>query len=184
MRYRLPVLAAALCMAVPLHAQNMKPGLWEINNKMQSADGQLESAMADMQKQMAALGPDQRKMMEDMMAQQGIKLSGVGGGGVIVKMCMTRDMVANNQVPLQTEGDCSTTRSKAGPTSMAVRFQCSHPPSHGDGVVNFPSDTHYTMHMQVTSSAGGKDQALTMDADAKWLAAYCGNIKPPILSKP
>ena len=49
-------------------AQTLKPGLWEINNKMQSGSGQLEKGMAEMQKEMAAMPPEQRKTMQDMMA--------------------------------------------------------------------------------------------------------------------
>jgi hypothetical protein len=185
MNHRLFYLAALAgsCLALPASAQNIKPGLWEVSNKMQSADGRLEKAMSEMQKQMASMGPDQRKMMEDMMAQQGVNLSGIAGGGVIVKMCMTPEMVAQGQVPMQTQGSCTTSHSKTGANSMGIKFECTEPPSHGEGTVSFTGDTSYAMTMRVTSSAGGNPQTLTMNANAKWLGADCGNIKPPFLPK-
>ena len=73
---------ALVTMALVPQAQprTLKPGLWEISNKMQSGSGEMEKAMAAAQKQMAAMPPEQRKMMQDMMAKQGVSL-GAGGAG-------------------------------------------------------------------------------------------------------
>ncbi len=62
----------ALAMATGAAAQTLKPGLWEINNKMQSGSGEMEQAMASMEKQMAGMPPQQRKQMQDMLAKQGM----------------------------------------------------------------------------------------------------------------
>ena len=56
----------------PALAQTLKPGLWEIIDKMQSGSGQIEKGIAEMQKQMAGMSPEQRKMMQDTMAKQGL----------------------------------------------------------------------------------------------------------------
>jgi hypothetical protein len=48
-------------------AQNMKPGLWEMSTQMKG-DGQMGAAMAEAQKELANMPPEQRKMMQDMMA--------------------------------------------------------------------------------------------------------------------
>ncbi len=55
---------AAGMFAVSASAQNLKPGLWEVTNKMQSGSGELEKGMAQMQREMAGMPPEQRKMME------------------------------------------------------------------------------------------------------------------------
>ena len=47
MRMHLVAAAAVLGFALPAGAQTMKPGLWEIHNKM--SGGQMDQAMADMQ---------------------------------------------------------------------------------------------------------------------------------------
>lgn len=64
---RIVSVAACLLSALALsaHAQSMKPGLWEMQTKMQGGSGEMESAMAEMQQQMAAMSPEQRKMMQE-----------------------------------------------------------------------------------------------------------------------
>ncbi len=184
MKPSMPCLTLLLSCALvlPVHAQSMKPGLWEVNNKMQSADGKLERAMAEMQQQMEALGPEQRKMMEDMMAKQGVKL-GTSNSGVTVKMCVTPEMVAQNELPIQTQGDCTSTRSKSGANAIAISFSCTNPPSRGEGLATFTSDAAYAMKMKVWSTVGGAEQAMSMDARASWLGKDCGAIKPPVMPK-
>ena len=51
-----------LLAALPAHAQTMKPGLWEVNNKL-GGSPEMDKAMAQMQEQMANLPPAQRKAM-------------------------------------------------------------------------------------------------------------------------
>src|SRR6478735_8072302 len=84
-------LLAAACL--PAAAQSMKPGLWEIHNKM-AGNAEMDQAMADMQKELASMSPAERKQMEAMMGKQGLKIGGpAAGGGMSVQMCMTKEMV-------------------------------------------------------------------------------------------
>lgn len=179
-----PCLALLLSAAfgLPAQAQSMKPGLWEINNKAQSGDGKLEQAMASLEQQLAALGPEQRKMMEEMMAKQGVSL-GSGASGVTVKMCMSKEMAAQSELPIQTQGDCTTTRKKSSATTMALSFVCTNPPSRGEGVATFTSDTAYTMAMKVSANMAGKEENMSLDARGKWLGTDCGAIKPFVAPK-
>jgi Protein of unknown function (DUF3617) len=181
MRFRLATVAAFACAtltALPSLAQNIKPGLWEMNSKMQSGSGKLEMAMAAMQAQLANMTPEQRKTMENLMAQRGVKLSGGPDAGVLVKMCLTPEMVAQNQLPLQQNGDCSTTRSPVKGNIMKVAFTCARPASSGEGQVTFVSDSAYRLNMKITSNAGGSPETMDVDGSGKWLGADCGNIKP------
>jgi hypothetical protein len=178
MSFRLSVLLALALAAGTSSAQNIKPGLWEIKNKMQSGNVDLDAAMAQMQKQLANMPPEQRKMMEDAMARQGVNLSTSSDGGIGVKMCMTKEMVAQNKVPMQQQGDCTHTQSPMVGNTMKITFNCSKPPSSGEGQVTYLSDTAYKMNMKVTSTQGGKTGTMSMDGNAKWLGADCGNIKP------
>lgn len=180
----LACLSSALFIAVPCSAQNMKPGLWEVNNKMQSSNGQLEQAMAMMHEQMAQMTPEQRKSMQDMMAKNGLQMPTVGAGGSMsVKMCMTRDMAAANKMPIQDVGNCTHKRSAVVGNTMKVSFSCSKPEASGDGQVTFNSDKAYAMKMRVTTSASGKPETMNMDATGRWLGADCGDIKPAVLPK-
>jgi len=167
--------AAMLAIVLPAGAQNtMKPGLWEINNKM-SGSG-MDEAMAQMQKQMAQMPPEQRKQMEAMMAQRGVRMTPGANGGMSVQMCMTKEMVERNDVP-QREGCTSTKQQRSGNT-IHVTFSCTNPPSSGEGDVTFTPES-YTSHMTVKTSARGKEETMVADATGKWLKADCGDIKPP-----
>lgn len=171
------IIALAGLAAGTSSAQNVKPGLWEINNKMQTGNGELEAAMKKMQEQFANMPPEQRKMMEDAMAKQGVNMS-AGPGGISVKMCLSKEMVARNQMPMQQHGDCTQTRSPMIGNTMKVSFTCTKPPSSGEGTVTFTGDTGYKMHMKMTSSARGKPETMTIDGEAKFLSSDCGKIKP------
>ena len=161
-------------------AQQLKPGLWEITNKMQTGSGQMEQQMAQMQQQMANMPPEQRKMVEEMMAKQGVKMGPGGpGGGITARICMTKEMVERNEVPSgQQRGDCKTTQQSRSGNTMKMAFSCTNPPSSGEGQVTFNSNEAYTMKMVVHTQVQGRPETMNMDASGKYLGADCGNIKP------
>ena len=74
-------LLAAACL--PAAAQSLKPGLWEMHNKM-GGNAQMDQAMAEMRKQLATMPADQRKQMEAMMAAQGVQVGSGGAGGMSI----------------------------------------------------------------------------------------------------
>jgi hypothetical protein len=174
--------AAAVAFACTAHAQSPKPGLWEITNKMQTSSGQMEAQMAQMQQQMANLPPDQRKMMEEMMAQRGMKMGAGGPGGMSMKVCMTKEMAEKNEVPAQ-QGDCKTTHQSRTGNTMKMAFTCASPPSSGEGQVTFVSPEAYTTKMLVNTTVQGKPEKINMDGSGKWLGADCGSIKPMVMPK-
>ena len=175
-RHLLAALAAGT-FAIGASAQNLKPGLWEVTNNMKSGSGEMEKSMAQMQQQMASLPPEQRKMMEDMMAKQGMKMGAGGGRGMSVKQCMTKEMIERNEMPTQ-QGDCKTTKQQRSGNTMKFAVSCTNPPSSGEGQVTFVSSEAYTMKMTVNTNVGGRPETMNMDASGKWLGADCGSIKP------
>jgi hypothetical protein len=177
-KLRFACAAAAAIAALPAGAQSLKPGLWELTNKMQSGSGQMENAMSQMQKQLASMPPEQRKMIEEQMAKSGVKM-GAGGpaGGMSVRICMTREMAEKNEVPAQ-KGDCKTTAQSRSGNTMKMAFACANPPSSGEGQVTFNGSEAYTSRMTVNSQVQGKPEKVTMEGAGKWLAADCGNVKP------
>ncbi len=165
-----------LGISICANAQTMKPGLWEIKNKMQ-ADGKMGQDMAKAQQQMANMPPEQRKMMQDMMAKQGMTMGSEGPGTIGAKVCVTKEMVERNEIPSQREGCKQTVSARSGKT-MKISFTCTNPPSNGEGQITFASPEAYTMNMIMNTAAGGKSQRVNMDAAGKWLSADCGAIKP------
>ncbi len=174
--------ALLLLAALPAHAKTMKPGLWEVNNKL-GGSPDMDKAMAQMQEQMANLSPSQRKAMEDMLAAQGVGLSGASGDGMIAKICITKEMAASNQMPVQQQGSCTTTTSDKTASSMKMKFVCTNPPSSGEGRFTFADDTAYTMKMVVNSATQGVPKNTTLDTSGKWLTSDCGAVKPMVLPK-
>lgn len=158
-------------------AQAMKPGLWEIKNKMQTSGGQMEQGMAEMQQQMAGMSPGERKKMQEMMAKQGVSIGAVGPAAMAVKVCMTKEMAERNEIPAQQDGCKHTTSPRSGNT-MKMSFTCTNPPSSGEGQVTFANPEAYTMKMTMTTAVQGKSEKVNMDASGKWLSADCGAIKP------
>ena len=177
MKYRFGLLAAlTLGLGFSAGAQTLKPGLWEISNKTKSSNPQTEKAMADMQKQLASMPADQRKMMEDMMAKQGIGMS-TDGAAMVVKICLTPEMVERNELPAQ-QGQCQHTMSPKIGNVIKMSFKCTQPPSSGHGQMTFETPQSYTTNMVVDSMVGGKPEQMTMDSRGKWLSADCGNVRP------
>jgi hypothetical protein len=165
--------AAGFLACLPAGAQTLKPGLWEINNKM--SGGQMDQAMADMQKQLAQMSPAERKQMEEMMGRQGVRMA-PGAGGMTAQICMTKEMVERNDMPMQ--DGCKMTQNTRSGNTMKMAFTCANPPSSGEGQVTFTSSEAYTSKMTMRMQEKGKTETMQMDTTAKWLKADCGSVKP------
>ena len=177
------VVAVVSGIAMGASAQTMKPGLWEISQKMQGGSGDLSAQMAAAQEQMAKLPPEQRKMMEDMMAKQGVTMGAGGpGGGMTLKICMTKEMAERDEVPAG-QGDCTSTRSPRVGNTLKFSVVCTKPPSSGDGQITFNGPDAYAMKMTLNTSVKGQPQKMNMESSGKFLGADCGTVKPIALPK-
>lgn len=173
-----PFVLAAACL--PCAAQQaLKPGLWEINNKMQG-NPEVDAAMARLQQQMAAMSPEQRKQVEAAMAQRGMRMQ-PASGGMTIQMCMTPEMSRRNDMPMR-EG-CTATKQERSGNTLKVAFSCANPPSSGEGEFTMNGDQAYSSHMVVKTVMQGRETTTEMNATGKWLGADCGSVKPPQLAK-
>jgi len=172
------ILACAL-LATPVAAQTMKPGLWEINNKMGGEQGaQMAAAQAEMQKQMASMPPEQRKMMQDMMSKQGVNMAPGAGGGMAVRICVTKEMAARNEAPASQKGDCKQEQLQRSGNTTKFKYTCTNPPSTGEGTVTMHNPESYSMKMTTTSQRKGKPEQMNMEAQGKFVSSDCGSVKP------
>ena len=172
-----PVLfAVAMALFVSgAHAQSQAPGLWEHTVNMKSQDGQMERAMAEMQKQMAAMPPEQRKQMEAAMASRGVKM---GANGTTAKVCISKEQAARAAEP-HMNGNCTNSDVQRSGKTVKFKFECTAPrASSGEGEWTFVSDKSYTGKVTTTSTIAGKPQQMTIDMGGKWLSADCGDVKP------
>jgi hypothetical protein len=167
--------------AWPSFAQGIKPGLWEINNQMTSADAQTDQAVSMLLQHLGNLPPDQRNMVQQIAASQGVTMPRITPGGRIsVNACVTPEMAASKQVPNIQQGDC-TSNNVAIDGGMKMAFVCSQPQSSGEGRLSFIGDTAFTMTMNVTSSVRGRPEQAVVDSDGRWLGHHC---PPPSLPSP
>ncbi|MBL8303498.1 MAG: DUF3617 domain-containing protein [Ideonella sp.] len=169
---------AAVLLSLPLaawaQAQKLRPGLWEHGFSLKSQSGQMEAAMKQMQQSMASLPPDQRKMMEDMMARQGV---GVGASGNTVRLCLTPEEAERDSPPPPQDG-CTQTSKRSG-NVWQVAFQCKGPPpSSGEGQVTLLGPTAYAGNFTMRTVQDGKPEQLQMTQTGKWLGADCGKVRP------
>lgn len=178
MQLKRVVSAAATAMFVCLgaQAQTQAPGLWEHSMSMKSQDGQMEKAMADMQKQLASMPPDQRKQIEAAMAGRGGGM--MGAGGSTMKVCITKEQAERPPEARMHQGECTQKDVQRSGKTVKFKFECTKPPSSGEGEMTFISDKAYSGHSIVTSQVAGKPQQMTMEMQGKWLATDCGDVKP------
>ncbi len=172
------VLALALCTPLLAAGQAVKPGLWEVTQKM-GGNAKMDAAMAQMQQQMASMSPEQRKMMQDMLAKQGMSMPGAApGGGMSMRYCLTPEMAARNDPPPPADGKCTSKVTQRSASEMKMTFQCTEPPSSGDGTFRFQGDGAYTSVVNVVTQVAGKPERTTIEGAAKWVSANCGAVKP------
>ena len=178
------VLALSAGALAPASAQQpmpkMRPGLWEHSVSMKSQSGQMEAALAEAQKAMAAMPPAQRKQMEQMMAAQGMGM-GSGPRGHSIKVCITPEQAAMDEIPQQ--GGCTQKVQRVDANTMKVGFHCKggqgELPTSGEGTVQFQGPEAYTGQFRIkTTGANGKPEQIDMKQSGKWLSSDCGGIKP------
>ncbi|QKE65194.1 DUF3617 domain-containing protein [Aquipseudomonas campi] len=148
-------------------AEQIRPGLWEFTGNMQS-DGQAMPDMQEMLGQLQNLPPEQRQMMEQMMAKQGVKLGGAG-----VQLCLSEAQAKARDIPLQDpESGCTHEITERGEDVWKFRFTC--PDGQGEGETRFEGDTAFST--QVNGVYGGRQSS--MHSQARWVSADCGGLLP------
>ena len=164
------ILSAAMASA---NAQTIKPGLWEPHNTVKTGDLQTDAAIQTAMQQLANMPPAQRAQMEAMLAQNGVSVPKVGGdGSMTVTACVTPEMAAKKELPLNQKGNC-TSKTVPAAGGLDVSFSCSNPTSSGQGRIRFSDDSHYTMIMDVNTEATGAPQQVKVNSTGRWVGASC-----------
>lgn len=179
-------LAAAACAVLLLASgtataqtpTRLKPGLWE--HSIQgggSQGGQIAAAMKDAQKAMATMPPEQRRAMEQMMAQQGVSLD---ARGQTIRLCLTPEDVARDEIPVARDG-CTQKAARNGDT-WTMTFQCpardGQAASSGRGTVTLQGASGYSGDFTMDTRVDGKPEQMAMKTQGRWISADCGAVKP------
>lgn len=147
------------------------PGLWEHSYSMKTESGLVEGAMS----QLANLAPEQRAMMEQMMAAQGISL---GPSANTIRVCISKEDAERGEVP-QMDSDCTQKILHRSANTIKVGFSCTgDPPTRGEGEITFLSPKAYTGKAVVQTTVQGVTEQMNIEQKGKWLSADCGDVKP------
>ena len=155
-------------------AQAQKPGLWETKTTIRNPE--MDAAMATMQQEMASMPPEQRQMVEKMMASQG---TGMSGNAMTSRMCVTKEQAAMNSVPPQPDNQCQQKEVSRSANTIKYAYKCTgkqEMSGTGEFVLNGP--TSWSMHSITDAVVEGKPQHTEMNVAGAWIADDCGSVKP------
>ena len=162
-----PAKAAAQPANMQAMASPMNPGLWEL--KMES----------DQMKQMPQpkISPQQAEQMRKM----GIKLPEQRDGGMIMKVCYTKKMLAERDIPAtQNDQECKPANMSRSGNSFSGQIICDGPNMKGTGTVQGTmTATSYQFTSSFDGSMGGQPVKHTTKMTGTFISADCGDIKPP-----
>jgi hypothetical protein len=171
--FRHALVVVPLALAVAAHAQGQKPGLWETKTTLRSP--KMDEQMARMQGELEKMPPEQRQMVQSMMAKQGV---GISGNTMTGRVCMTKEMVASGGVP-QSDSNCQSKEVSRTATSIKYSYVCTGKNAgKGTGEVTFDSPTAYTMHTVSDQMVDGKPEHVEMNVAGNWVGDDCGSVKP------
>ena len=172
------LVASGLCTGAA-QAQKLAPGLWEHQSTMKSGSGQLEAGMAEMKAELARMPPEQRKQMEQAMAAQGVSMGAGPGAGTSMRICLSPEQAARDEMPMS-DDKCKTTRQSRSGNTFKFAMECAGPPkSSGEGEFTMVNPKETTGKMKfVTATRSGPPETMEMQQRGRWISADCGALKP------
>jgi hypothetical protein len=155
----------AVAFAGPALAQVTKPGLWSMTMKIPGMP-----AMPDIPPEALA-----------QMRALGIQMPAMApGGGITTQVCITPQMAAASEAPPAAEGCRNENITRAGNTFKGTMV-CDNAQMKGTGTFESTSvsDQQISSKMTFKGTMQGKPADMMMDVDGRWMAADCGNVRPP-----
>jgi hypothetical protein len=167
---KLTVSSILLCFAAAAAsayaAGPMKPGLWEMSIK------------SDMMKNMPKIPPEQMEKMKQM----GINVPQMQDGGMVTKMCVSKEMAERDQPPEMNhkESGCEARNYQRTGNSYSVDIICDGPHMKGQGKAqgSFSGSDSFTSTYDFKGTAQGRPVNHHQESKGKWLSADCGNVAP------
>ena len=192
--------AVASLMAASSVAQvkvDMKAGLWQHTMKFEG-DGEAQflalqqdqsnQMINDIQAQLKNMPPEQRKMMEEALAQSKTQTAQMPNyqsermsfskDGIVTKDCITQAEIDKGWSPDAEQG-CTSTVTESGKNKYKLQQVCEgDDTSSMNGEVTFSSTTQFSGKGTLKQVTNGKTYTLPVTLDGKWLGNECGAIKP------
>ncbi|MEA5096984.1 MAG: DUF3617 domain-containing protein [Burkholderiaceae bacterium] len=145
-------------------ASPMKPGLWEITTQ------------SDAMKNRPQISPQQAAQMRQM----GINVPEMRNGGMVMKVCFTKEILSKNEPPSnQQEQDCQTQNAHWSGNSYSADIICNSTFMKSSGTIQGTySATRFESNYRSTGTVMGKQSSNQVKSSGKWLGSGCGNVKP------
>ena len=164
---------AAFALPALGHAQafEVKPGLWEHSIDLKSESGRLEIALELARTQMQLLPPAQRKVVEDTLAQQGIKADFVNQ---TFQNCITDEEAASGIFEFAEDGGCEQTSVHTEGALTDISFTC----AQGAGELTLINGTAYTGNSTMQLNFANVVENATATHTGRWIGESCAALNP------
>lgn len=167
----------ACAFALPAQAQQIDPGLWELQNEMQGgplAGGKGDPRMAAMMEQLKNAPPEVRAMMEKQLGISGVGGGKDGGMKVSTRICLTPEDVKDDAFREgKTDGDCTMTKvSRSGNVWKGTMVCKGETNGTGEFTATLHSRQHYTTDAVLRTKEMGE---MKMRSESRRISADCGN---------
>lgn len=161
----------ALLLSSAAQAQNVQPGLWEIEHDFQLLDRpQLNAQIAQIKSLMQEVPPQMRGMLEQQLAALGVGL----GPATALRVCLTQEDVKGELIREgRKEGNCTMSQVSREGNTWKGRVSCTDPAGQGDFLARLLTPNHYTTEAKVVSQEYGR---IDLTADARFVSADCGKL--------
>jgi hypothetical protein len=146
-------------------ADQMKPGLWAMTMK------------SDAMKNMPKMSPEQMEQMRKM----GVKMPQMQDGGMMVKVCMTKEMVERDQPPMgQNESGCQLKNFNRSGNTYSAEMLCDGPNMKGTGTIKGMHSGRESLSStyDFKGTVQGQPVDTHHETSGKWLGSDCGDVKP------
>ncbi len=162
----LMLVPALLCSSGAFAASPMKPGLWEMTMK------------SDMMKNMPKISPEQIEQMRKM----GIEVPQMSDGGIVTKVCITKEMTERDEVPEMNNKElgCEGKNYQRSGSTYSLDLVCEGPQMKGVGKVkgSYPGNDRFSSIYDFKGTAHGQPINQQHETNGKWVNADCGNVAP------
>jgi hypothetical protein len=161
---------------------NIKPGLWEIQNRvningqsmpdMSAHMAEAQKHMAEMQKHMAEMPPEMQERMKAALSQN--NHMGMTDKGVTV--CMSQDQINRSEIGNHDpDNHCKTTDIQRNGDKTTIKMHCDAP-HEADMTTEVTRINDTEWHSITHMTTGGR--TIDSTGQGKWLKTDCGNLKP------
>ncbi len=167
-------LLAALVVQAPTalaQAFEVKAGLWEHSLDLTSESGRLEIALELARSQMALLPPAQRQIVENTLAQQGIKADFINQ---TFQNCITAEEATSGVFQFAEDGGCEQTSVDKDGALTYISFVC----EQGHGELALEDGASYVGSSSMTLNFAGVLENATATHSGRWIGASCAALAP------